>query len=349
MARNEAQPSRSLKTLLTFSQTMNIIKLNPSDCKPHPLLARMAMEKETIAYLEANKESDPAKEARRVTALEERKAAREAFLYSIASEGIKDAVKAVKTQDGWLIADGRHRLEAATIAGKMVPAMEISEEDARSFIMNNLALRRHMKKSNVAWLLLCLHPGLAERKQGPNSDASELSRGDHAAAAGVSADLVDQAATLWKLTAKNKSKRAQVDAAISAGKSLGGLIAGFTAIAGQPEEAPATRAASNINSYSRAIKTIGTQLKLFADWTEDNRAQAVEQTAAILRGNESARALFTAALAAADAAPEADDSEPSCHTCQGSGKWPSAGGRIVKCPSCKGGTKQPDAPEADAT
>jgi hypothetical protein len=320
--------------------------LKPADYDHHPLLRRMAMESEVITYLTANEEDRED--------LERRESARRALIADIKANGVLERAKVVKGANGrWLLAEGRHRGDACAILGIPLPVEEITEEEARKLIFSTFVLTRPRSKGAKAWLQVNLHPEIANSKQGPkgNSDSIGISREGLAEAAGISPDLIDQACSLYNATQKVPRLRPQIDAAIAAGKGLGALVAGLAGAEALPtgDNGKPTRPAPSLNSYCRTLKTIGTQLGHFAQWGEVDQAEAVEQTAAILRGNESARALFTAALAAADAAPEADDAEPACHTCQGSGKWPSAGGRIVKCPSCKGGTKQPDAPEADAT
>ena len=280
------------------------ILLKRADYDHHPLLERMAMESAVIGYLQ-NDDSEGD--------LESRQAATAALTMDIRDNGVMQRGKAVKGPDGrWLLADGRHRGDACAALDIPLPCDEVNEEQARQIIFSSFILARPRSKGAQAWLMVCMNPDVAGTKKGPKAGVSDsignTTREELARMAGLSPDLIDQAAQLWTMTKKAPKLRPQVDAAIAAGKGLGGLIAGLSGAAALPtgDDGKPTRPAPSINGYCRTLKTMGTQLGFFAQWGDVAQAEAVEQTAAILRANESARSLFRDALAAADA-PAADD------------------------------------------
>lgn len=305
---------------------MQTFELNVADCRPHPLLERMAMEERTIAYLAESRDPQDRQEAAA------RSATYEALKASVAEQGVLEPIRVVRTEDGkgWLIVAGRHRWMAAKEAGIfLIPALEMTEDTVANFIQSDTAHRRNMSKGAVAWLLVLLHPEVAGFKVGrpgnshsvgvsktptDNSHSVGISRADLAKQGGVSPSLLDYACELYRLTVKSKS-RDKVDAAIAAGRGLGRLIAGLKGEESLPkaEDGKATRPDPGLKGYLRSMRTFSTQLKSAGQWPEEQRETAITETAELFRANPEAARLFTEALAAAasEAAAPSADSTPA--------------------------------------
>lgn len=237
-----------------------ITQLDPNDCRPHPLLARMAMETEVIAYL--------------------------------------------RTAEG--TAEELESREAARLAGVALPGVEVTEEEARRIIFSSVAHRRHLSKGAIAWLAVLMHPEAAESRRGRpghspcsgNSGSVGISRAALAAEAGVSLPLIDQACELYNLTKKSGRLRDRIDAAIAAGRGLGGLIAGLAGEEALPVDAEGRkrRPEPGFKGYLRTLGTFKTQLKSAAKWGGENRDAVVTATADFFRENAAAAELFREAL-----------------------------------------------------
>lgn len=296
---------------------MKITKLNPEDCRPHPMLDRMAMEHAVIGYLGAKKKT--AEQA-------ERAEQRLGLVASITRHGVREPIRVTQIEDGYLIADGRHRWEAAKEAGAMLPAIIISESQVRTTVITSLAQRRHLSKGCIAWLMVSLHPEIADTVVGKpgarivlplgqddaNGHSVSIKRHELAAEAGISRSLLNLACKLWGYTKINPDKKDITDAAIAAGIGLGALVAGLGGDDGLPPDGEGGKARPEPHGagFLKVVATMGTQFRSFQRWKEEHRSSALADTAKLFAQNPHAKEFFAAAIAIAAAAePDAASAE----------------------------------------
>lgn len=231
--------------------------------------------------------------------------------------GIQEPIKAHRSPCGdWIVDDGRHRLQWALDRGTaFVPVVEVSPEAGDALVEATVIGRRHWTKGQRAYLGVLLHPEVSANREGrpaKNSDSVGVSTATALAARlGVSADLVDQAAALYRKFYSPGSKkgspeaieaadlRAKYEMSIWAGAGLGAVLAGIgggEATHGRPKPA------MGFHGLDKPLATLTTFAKTWTKWSDEERAKA--HRLMVARFRESFTPDFRLALSEALAAAE---------------------------------------------
>lgn len=254
----------------------------PCRLEPHPLLAVMPMQQDVITRLKAK-----ANDSEKVDQIKEAEGDWAAFVQDVAANGILEPIRAVPHGEGWLIADGRHRLAALIEAGaeiedECVPIIEIAEAEALRTIESAVIARRHLTKSARAWMAICLHPKAAgDGKKGPNSALSaEFTQEELAGRWGVSVRMIEDAASLYRKLADAPRSRATIELSIWAGTGLRQLINGLAG--GEAQTGAKVEAAIPFRSWKIGIeRSLKRARESYANWEPGDCEAAVEQIAAV--------------------------------------------------------------------
>lgn len=243
------------------------------DLSHHPLLQRVAMLPDLIDRETKLGAAQGKSRAAHKAAAEEMTHDFEALVSSVRHHGLRDKLKVVKGPKGYLVVDGRHRLEvvrtimhrygsshcarALAFREKGIPCELVSEAEVSSIIQDAVT-RRHMSKGARAYLAVLMQPEVAteadKRKKatqfghghGPALNAepdkpSALSAEGLAKKAGVSPRLIDDAIALYRLFEDRKDLRKKFEDAIWVGAGLAKLragIDGYLATGTDPDEEP---------------------------------------------------------------------------------------------------------------
>ncbi len=230
----------------------------------HPALASVPTLPDLIAGIEG-KRRVAREHCERLEALRENWGG---ILASIKGAGVIEPVKVI---EGTLeVVDGRHRILAAQAAKVAVPYVEVPEVTAEAIIVESVAGRRHWTKSMLAYLAATNHPTPPEGRPAKNSakSAEFLSAADLGARYGVSARMVEAARELVGKFSKSKRLREKWEPQIWLGLSLGGIKAGME---GDRSTGGRERRPSSFDSAQRAVRSLGSRLGAFGDWTEEHR------------------------------------------------------------------------------
>ena len=272
---------------------------------------------------------DVAKRLRESPKPEQKKAAAEmqaehdALIASLDELGIKEPLKCYhEGGEKWIAVDGRHRLDWATVTHKeFVPVIEITKEEADKVIEASVIGRRHWTKGQRAWLGVLQHPEVCEIGKGRPADKSDsvgfITATALATRLGVSADVVNQAVTLYRAFyapgVKKKSpesieaaaKREKYEHLIWGGAGLGAIIAGIgggDATGGKPKGKTGFH---HLDAPLGALSRLG---KHWMEWSPEERTKAQQLIVARIRGDgetkgwpEEFRMALAEALTAADA------------------------------------------------
>lgn len=199
--------------------------------------------------------------------------------------------------------DGRHRLEHASAQGSdsKVPVRFVTEAEGRALLELTVIGRRHWTKSQRAWLGVMQHPEVCEATQGAGMKERSDSVGTLQTATalgqrlGVSADLVSQAVTLYRMFFAPDAKagspaaieavacRAKHEHRIWGGFGLGAIIAGIgggDATEGKP------KAPTGFQHLDAPLASLTRLSKHWMEWSADERNKAQSLIAARIRGND---------------------------------------------------------------
>lgn len=210
--------------------------------RPHALLGRVGLLPEMISREDAKgKKAGKNREDHKELA-EELTEEFEALKTSIRDNGIIDPLKVVRKAGGWDIADGRNRWEASRALDetKLIPCVEISEEEARAVILAAMT-RRHMSKQARALMAVKIFPEIAEApKQGRKLPAERgvMTQSELAAKVGVGITTMEEACMFWRSIALNPKTRDERMNQVFAGVSFERVLQGETAALkkGQPQK-----------------------------------------------------------------------------------------------------------------
>ncbi len=250
---------------------------DPKSLTPHPLLARITTLPEMAElYYKRAKDGGKARQEH----LEKAEEVREEFaalVESIKLHGVREPLRV----SGNFIVDGRHRWLAALEAGVMVPVREVDAAEIPDVIQDAVT-RRHFSKGALAYMTVILHPEIADSKKGnpqlqdsKNIDKSqmttELSIGEWAAKIAVTRQLLTQAVELYRLVSRYKSQQLVTDAAVWAGKGLGGILAGLKgnkeALDAGKDLPPDALIEKRVIEYDKlAVRTATTVLTIAQNW-----------------------------------------------------------------------------------
>ncbi len=233
-----------------------------------------------------------------------------ALMTSLDDLGILEPIKAYRapakagtTEPRWVAIDGRHRLEWAedqdTRDEILVPLMEVSEEEAQAIIEASVIGRRHWTKGQRAWLGVMQHPQVCEATNGTRSTDSIGTAPALATRLGVSADLVSQAAELYRKfyapgekdgTAKAITAadlRQRFEPRIWGGFGLGAILAGIAGyIATGNEDGTNPKAQTGFQHLEAPLASLTRLSKYWMAWSAEEREKAQKLIAARIRGND---------------------------------------------------------------
>lgn len=209
--------------------------------------------------------------------------------------GVQNPLRVVRNKEKpgrYLVAEGRTRLgEAKTRGIKTLPCVIIGEDQVDRVIMGSLKGKR-VSKTLIAWVALKKHPHLAEvqnggdrRSQSVRSNRTDPAGFSHrtelAAAYGVSADLIDQLAKVYKRWLSHVSERPKIEAMIMRGVGASYILPGLGgAQATEGEE----RLPTNFSSTVSPIKALAVRLAAWASWKADEREAFITATREMLSG-----------------------------------------------------------------
>lgn len=235
---------------------MSIVSIPCYQLAPHPLLARVSM----LPALQEREQRLGNKDGSKRESHKEKAAELgediTSLIESIKCHGVREPLKVVADGDGFLVADGRHRLYAAKAAGlDAVPCVAIDEADVTNVVLDAVN-RRHMSKSARAYLGVLCHPEVATGaearqkagKKAPSAQNAEGLKGNSAQNAefftteklaqkvGVSSRLIDEAVWLYKAFQEKKSLRDKWEPSVWV-SSLSSVRAGVLSPTSNPAEA----------------------------------------------------------------------------------------------------------------
>lgn len=231
----------------------------------------------------------------------EMKAEHDALIAELDELGIVEPIKAYRSGKKWIAVDGRHRLgwaaKQAVQKNPKIPLIEISKDDADKIIEASVIGRRHWTKGQRAWLGVQQHPEVCEIEgagRPKNSDSVGITATGLASRLGVSADVVSQAAQLYRLFFAPESKagspeaieasarRAKYEHLIWGGAGLGGIIAG---IAGGDSTTGKPKAPTGFHHLDAPLASLSRLGKVFMTWSEEERSKAQSLIIARVRGD----------------------------------------------------------------
>lgn len=237
----------------------------------HPLLQRVAMLPDLIDRETKLGNAQGKSRAAHKAAAADMEHDFDALIVSIRKHGIREKIKVVKGPKGYLIVDGRHRMEAVReiihrhgsthcpmalrFRDQGVPCELVAEEEVASIIQDAVT-RRHMTKGARAYLAVLMKPEVAteadKRKKATQFGGSALNAEPQPSAlsaealakqAGVSPRLIEDAIALYRLFEKRRDLRKKFEDAIWVGAGLAKLragIDGYLATGEEPDETPET-------------------------------------------------------------------------------------------------------------
>lgn len=218
----------------------------------HPMLERITMLPEVMARLGQLKVRKPEHDDAGQALQEDW----DAFTEDVRAHGVLERLKVCEVDGKWLVADGRHRRDAALQAGRfIVPVEVVSEEQALKIIHATVIARRSWTKGMKAYFGVLMYPDVIKNTKGTGmkkrsdsigtlarSDSDSvgigITRVELARKCGVSADLIDQACEVFAHCERSKKIREKFEWRVFTGElGLGGILAGIGAeLAGEEEE-----------------------------------------------------------------------------------------------------------------
>lgn len=284
---------------------MEIQQLDIKLCENSPLLAHVPLEVEVIANLAGDR-----KHREKLGHLEGQWAA---WAADVATRGVDDPGKFYREAGKYFFVDGRNRLHAARLAGHSTfPGLEVEKTQAFTIALASLAHRKGSSKGAQAYLALTLHPyligqGSGRKKEKPGEWAFR-SLSELAAAVGVGASLMDQAAETHRYFADFPDQRAKMEPRVLAGViGVGACRAGAgggAATAGQEITSDLS-----LTEVKKTLATFTTQMS--RPMGGPMRAMVVEEHRNLLRACPLVKEIWLAALEAGPSPDPTKDETPT--------------------------------------
>jgi hypothetical protein len=235
----------------------------------------------------------------------------EALIVSIRTHGLREKIKVVKGQPGYLIVDGRHRMEAVRVIVKRylgegcavarrfaeqgVPCELVAEAEVTAIIQDAVT-RRHMSKGARAYLAVLMQPEVAteeKRSRGGIKTALNavlITAEALAKRAGVSLRLIEDAIALYRKFEERKDVRKKFEDAIWVGAGLATVkagIEGYLATGQDPEGKRETEEEKKARLSSQWLYTgLGYFNRIGRYWEEYGRLDEDQEKALIERATE---------------------------------------------------------------
>lgn len=255
--------------------TTSIIYVAADLLDPHPGLDRLMLVPRVAEAIQENARSHKDR-VERVEAISE---SWFAWVEELRTNGVLEPLRIVKRTDspGYWIADGRHRHAGGIEAGiEKFPAIVVKESDVLPLALATVVGRRHMTKSQRAWLAVLMHPEVASDDRKPGRPSKSLIKKgikneDLAVRVGVSLSLIESAVKLYRLLDQYPDFRVRIEPGLHAGVKLQDCLNGLNALVMGTTGPGITHPKIPTGRFSTAWKHESAAAAKWAALTEENR------------------------------------------------------------------------------